>query len=292
MNLVIAATSSVAIPTIERLRSEHSTLLITMPDSRSGRGRSLTPSEVAMKYPDALKPENEAELSELLVGKDLLLTIGYGRILKRATLSIPKYGGINLHFSLLPKWRGAAPVQRCIEAGDEKSGVTVFQMDSGMDTGPIWHQIEYEIPRDATSSTLFRTLADIGSDAVINAIQKIVSGGGPMNQVGEPTYAAKITKSECQIDWNTPAIEIDRKIRAFGENPGVTTLIRGSILKLNEVSQTDIQLPPSCIDEQGRVGTGTTALQLKMVTPAGKREMSVRDWLNGFKPIPGERFES
>ena len=292
MNLVIAATNSVAIPTIERLRSEHSILLVTMPDSLSGRGRALTPSEIALKYPDVLKPENELELSQLLTGKDLLLTIGYGRILRSSTLSIPKFGGINLHFSLLPKWRGAAPVQRAIEAGDEKSGVTVFQMDSGMDTGPIWQQLDYEIPKNATSSSLFSALAEMGPDATTNAIQKIVNGDEPTIQTGEPTYANKITKSECKIDWNSPAIEIDRKVRAFGENPGVTTSIRGSVLKLNEVSPTDIQLPPACIDAQGRVGTSTTSLQLEMVTPAGKRVMSVRDWLNGYKPTPGERFES
>ena len=166
MKLVIAATPKVAIPTINELTKSHQITIVTQPDRPAGRGKQLRSSQIAQTYPDALKPKDESELQKILQGSDLLITIGYGRILSSASLQIPKYGGINLHFSLLPNWRGAAPVQRAIEAGDRISGVTVFQMDAGMDTGPIWHQIEYEIPTEASSNELFDSLSDLGVEAV------------------------------------------------------------------------------------------------------------------------------
>jgi methionyl-tRNA formyltransferase len=291
VNLIIAATNAVAIPTIESLREEHSLTIVTMPDSPVGRGKVLTPSAIAIKYPEAQKPNSEPELAEILGGKDLLITIGYGRILKETTLNIPKFGGINLHFSLLPKWRGAAPVQRAIEAGDKRTGVTVFQMDRGMDTGPIWSQIEFNIPELATSVSLFDELSKIGVDAVNQSIMKIAKGEKPMAQTGEATYAGKISKQECIIDWNDSAQVIERKVRAFADNPGVTSKIRDGILKIEEVSVAEESLRPAEINVNGLVGTSTQAIQLIKVTPAGKKTMLVRDWLNGFKVQPGERFE-
>ena len=166
MNIVVAATPNVAIPTIKKLKLTHEVTLVTQPDRPSGRGKQLKASDVSLAFPDVLKPENESDLQRILKEQDLLITIGYGRLLSTATLGIPKFGGINLHFSLLPKWRGAAPVQRAIEAGDKVTGVTVFQMDSGMDTGPIWRQVEYAIPPGASSSDLFDSLSLLGVDAV------------------------------------------------------------------------------------------------------------------------------
>ena len=175
MKLVIAATPAVAIPTIELLRLEHDVKIITQPDRPAGRGKELKPTQVAINYPDAEKPDNEAELAAILSGSDLLITIGFGRILNESTLQVPRFGGINLHFSLLPKWRGAAPVQRSIEAGDEKSGVTVFQMDKGMDTGDIWYQEEFQIPNDFYSAELFNSLAELGADGILKTL-KILAG--------------------------------------------------------------------------------------------------------------------
>ena len=132
MKLVIAATPDVALASIERLKQEHQVTVVTQPDRPAGRGKQLKATPISEIFPDALKPNSEEELAQVISGSDLLITIGYGRLLKPSTLSIPTFGGINLHFSLLPKWRGAAPVQRAIEAGDKESGVTVFQMDSGI----------------------------------------------------------------------------------------------------------------------------------------------------------------
>ena len=294
MKLVIAATPRVAIPTIEELVREHQVTLVTQPDRPAGRGNHLRASEVALAFPDALKPTSEEELGNILEGSDLLLTIGYGRILKDTTLQIPRFGGINLHFSLLPKWRGAAPVQRAIENGDKTSGVTVFQMDSGMDTGPIWQQIEYQIPETADSNQLFDELAILGTESVKRALRNIENGSKPTPQQGVASIAKKIDKTECIIDWKRSADEIWRKIRAFGANPGVSSTIRGSRIKLvqvNPVTSTTLRLPAGALTEDGLVGTGDGVLQLIKVLPAGKKEMVAKEWLNGFKPKPGEIFE-
>lgn len=291
MKLVIAATPDVALASIERLKSEHQVTIVTQPDRPAGRGKQLKASPIAKLFPDALKPNNETELAQIITGSDLLITIGYGRLLKAETLSIPTFGGINLHFSLLPKWRGAAPVQRAIEAGDKVSGVTVFQMDSGMDTGPIWEQIEYQIPYGANSVELFKALSIIGADALVSAIEKIQSGSKPTPQSGAVSIAAKISKQEGRINWHLDAESISRKIRAFASNPGVFTTIRGEQIKINEAHTTVGDYQPGELTNEGVVGTSAGAVQLILVTPAGKRTMQASDWLNGFKLKPGERFE-
>lgn len=291
MRLVIAATPAVAIPTIELLRVEHDVKIITQPDRPAGRGKELKPTEVAIKYPDAAKPESETELAAILTGSDLLITIGYGRILKESTLQVPKFGGINLHFSLLPKWRGAAPVQRAIEAGDKLTGVTVFQMDAGMDTGPIWNQQECAIGYGMSSPELFETLAKLGANSVQSAITKISNGEKPIPQAGPPTIAAKILKSEGRIDWQSDAESIIRKIKAFSFNPGVYSVIRGEHLKISDARIGKSQLSPGVLNSNGEVGCLAGSIQLLEVTPAGRRAMPVSDWINGFKPHPGEQFE-
>ena len=291
MKLVIAATPDVAIPAIKELKQQHEVVVVTQPDRRAGRGKQLKPSEVALHFPEALKPESESELAGILKGSDLLITIGYGRILKPETLSIPTHGGINLHFSLLPKWRGAAPVQRAIEAGDSQTGVTVFQMDSGMDTGPIWVQHSYEIPPGCTSPELFDALAKLGVEALEESLLKIEAGDKPVAQSGSASIATKVSKEECRIDWNSSATEILQKIAAFSFNPGVYSFIRGEQIKISGAELTDAKLAPGELTAAGLVGTSDHAIALLQVTPAGKRTMSARDWLNGFKAQPGERFE-
>ena len=291
MKLVIAATPDVAIPAIEELKQQHEVIVVTQPDRPAGRGKQLKPSEVALHFPEALKPESESELAGILKGGDLLITIGYGRILKPETLSIPTHGGINLHFSLLPKWRGAAPVQRAIQAGDKQTGVTVFQMDAGMDTGPIWVQHSYEIPPSCTSPELFDALANLGVAALKESLLKIEAGENPVAQSGSASIATKVSKDECRIDWNSSATEILQNIAAFSFNPGVYSFIRGEQIKISGAELSDAKLAPGELTASGLVGTSDRAIALLQVTPAGKRTMSARDWLNGFKAQPGERFE-
>ncbi|MEY2597379.1 MAG: hypothetical protein RL182_462, partial [Actinomycetota bacterium] len=238
-----------------------------------------------------IKPENEEQLSEILLGSDLLITIGYGRLLKESTLSIPKFGGINLHFSLLPRWRGAAPVQRAIEAGEKVTGVTVFQMDSGMDTGPIWTQREFEIPYGFNSTDLFDALSHVGTEALLEALNLIMANNSPKPQSGTPTIARKVSKEECRIAWDAQTVAILRKIRAFSANPGVFTFIRGEMIKILSARESEIDLKPGELNKFGQVGTGDGAIQIIEVVPAGKRAMAASDWLNGFKLQPGESFE-
>ncbi len=290
MKLVIAATPEVAIPTIEKLKlSEHQIVhLITQPDRPAGRGLELTSSPIGQKY-ECMKPENESELAKLLTDSDLLITIGYGRILSEQILQIPKYGGINLHFSLLPKWRGAAPVQRCLEAGDSKTGVTVFQMDKGMDTGEIWYQEEFQIPNDFYSAELFNSLAELGADAILKTL-KVIPESSPKKQIGASSLAAKIDNSELIIDWTQPALKIRNKIRGLG--PATFTNFRGNKLKISKVDLSDLRLPIGEILVKERdlfIGTADVALKVLTLTPAGKREQSGFDFANGARLSPGEK---
>jgi len=291
MKLVVAATPKVAIPAIEKLLLEHDVKIITQPDRPAGRGKKLQATPVALAFTSTIKPENEEKLSEILRGSDLLITIGYGRLLKESTLSIPKFGGINLHFSLLPRWRGAAPVQRAIEAGEKVTGVTVFQMDSGMDTGPIWTQREFEIPYGFNSTDLFEALSHVGTEALLEALNLIMANNSPKPQSGTPTIARKVSKEECRIAWDAQTVAILRKIRAFSANPGVFTFIRGEMIKILSARESEIDLKPGELNKFGQVGTGDGAIQIIEVVPAGKRAMAASDWLNGFKLQPGESFE-
>lgn len=292
MKILLASTSKVAFPSIERLLSEgHQVTLVTLTDRTSGRGNRLIPTEIASRYQTVLKVEDESDLQELLRNQDLLITIAFGWILKEETLSIPKFGGINLHFSLLPKWRGAAPVQRALENGDKVTGVTVFQMDSGMDTGPIWSQLSFEIPENCDTTSLFQALSEMGSDAIVQSLTKIENGELPIKQVGEASIASKITKIEGKLDWTQSSEMLLRKIKAFNPNPGTYTQFRGQILKIIEAKPSEYILRPGEINQFGATGTSTQAIQILLLKPAGKNEMTIKDWLNGYKPNAGELFE-
>jgi methionyl-tRNA formyltransferase len=291
MKLVVAATSEVAIPAIQKLIPDHEVKIITQPDRPAGRGKKLQATPISLAFPTALKPESEAEFSQALAHSDLLITIGYGRLLKESTLRIPKFGGINLHFSLLPKWRGAAPVQRAIEAGDKFSGVSVFQMDSKMDTGPIWVQKVFEIPYGFSSSQLFQSLSALGAESLLETLVLINSKESPSPQSGTSTIARKISKDECRIDWSADCAVVLRKIRAFSANPGVYSFIRGEQIKILSARECNAKLQPGQLNSAGEVGTGDGAIQLLEIVPAGKRAMLISDWLNGFKLQPGELFE-
>lgn len=295
MKIVLAATPKIAIPSINSLLAlKHEIQIVTQPDRPAGRGLSLRETEIAKQYPLALKPIDEPELQDILKGSELLITIGYGRILNQSTLNIPKYGGINLHFSLLPKWRGAAPVQRAIEAGDPITGVTVFQMDEGIDTGDIWIQEQFEIPDEFSSIELFERLGDLGAEALGKAVKMIAGGEKPIPQVDGPTYAPKISKSETLINWQESAADIARKVRAFAVNPVARSVIRGEVLKISKVKiseSTNSRLAPGELSSTGCVGTSKGEIQLIELIPAGRRAMSCNDWLNGFRPKSGEKFD-
>ena len=281
------------------LDSEHVlAAVITQPDRPAGRGRELRGSVVsqwaAENSVQCFKPQDFAETALLVKDCDVLLTIGYGVLLPAEILNLPRHGCLNLHFSLLPRWRGAAPVQRAIEAGDALSGVTVFALDEGMDTGPIFSAKRFALDTDITSDELFVELAELGVEAVSESLQAITEGKRPTAQPGEgATKAAKITKQECEIDWNQKAEVISQKIRAFTSAPGAWTRFRGETLKIDSVEIVDISYEAGAIhlvDKTLMVGTGSTALTIGFLTPSGKSRMQALAWINGARLIDGEHF--
>ena len=300
MRLCVAATPKVAIPTLDYLLSSNHELIsvITQPDRPSGRGQKSRESEVsqwaAQNNVTCHKPQGEQETLAALIDADLLLTIGYGVILPTSVISLPTHGSINLHFSLLPRWRGAAPVQRAIEAGDSVSGVTVFALDEGMDTGPIYLEKRFALDADITSDELLNELADLGVEAVAQTLTLIEQGVRPHAQSSEgATRAMKISKGDAQIDWNQSAEVISQKIRAFTSNPGAWTNFRESTLKVFTPTITDFPLPPGELllkEKKLYIGTSTFAIELGEVQPSGKALMPASSWVNGVRLDSGERF--
>ena len=300
MRLCVAATPKVAIPTLDYLLLSNHELIsvITQPDRPSGRGQKSRESEVsqwaAQNNVSCHKPQGEQETLAALIDTDLLLTIGYGVILPTSVISLPTHGSINLHFSLLPRWRGAAPVQRAIEAGDSVSGVTVFALDEGMDTGPIYLEKRFALDADITSDELLNELADLGVEAVAQTLTLIEQGVRPHAQSSEgATRAMKISKGDAQIDWNQSAEVISQKIRAFTSNPGAWTNFRESTLKVFTPTITDFPLPPGELllkEKKLYIGTATSALEIGEVQPSGKALMPASSWVNGVRLDSGERF--
>ena len=293
MRIAVAATPAVAIPTLDALlESEHELIcVITRPDAPAGRGRALQSTPVAnwaqTHSVELLKPESNQLLGELVEDLDLVITIGYGLILPSEVLRKPKHGFINLHFSLLPRWRGAAPVQRAIEAGDVVTGVTVFALDEGMDTGPIYQFAEIALSDSVTSEELFDLLAKLGVDPVLKTLEQIEKGEKPTPQDDAgATRAHKLSKDEAKINWNLSAEVIIRKIRAFNPEPSAWSDFRGQVLKLNNARQTNEIIPAGSIQVIGKsvlAGTATSALELLEVTPAGKSQMLASAWANGAR---------
>lgn len=303
MRIGVAATPSVAIPTLDWLAdSRHDlALVITRPDKPAGRGRALKESVVAqwgsVHGVEVVKPVASEELRDSLLSIDLVLTIGYGVILPVEILAIPRSGFINLHFSHLPSWRGAAPVQRAILEGDEKFGVTVFALDSGMDTGPIYIQQDL-LPRPyENAGEILSRMADLGPELIEKTLEMIDAGIPPLPQSQEKvSYAAKISKDEARITWRNDAKAIDRQIRAFSPKPGAWTTWRNSTLRIDRArpfpSSHEVKAGTVYI-EDGAVIVGCaegTSLVIEEVTPAGKSVMSAKSWANGARILPGEQF--
>ena len=301
MQIAVAATPEVALPTLESLlESEHNLVsVITQPDRPAGRGLALRQSPVAIWAKDrgisVSKPIDQAELKLAVADVDLVITIGFGVIIKEEILNLPTHGFINLHFSLLPKWRGAAPVQRAIEAGDEITGVTVFKLDKGMDTGPIYRQKEIAMPHQATTDSLLQDLAVVGAPVVLDAINAIEANELPVIQsVDGASRAEKLSKEEARIEWNDPAIQIERKIRAFYPAPGAWTTFRDEAVKIESANLGEAKSGlPGEIFLEGKdlfVATGEGSLQILRVKPAGKASMDVVSWTNGARIEQHERF--
>jgi len=301
--VVVAGTAEVAIPTLKWLsKTDHKILrIITTPDSKSGRGKILTPSPVARwaesnGFPLS-KPNSNEEMRNAFLGADIVLAIAYGRILKKEFLDIPTHGFLNLHFSLLPAYRGAAPVQRAICAGESTTGVTIFRIDENLDTGPIYAQQKYEIPAMATSDEVLKELSVIGAlvfEEVFEMINKSIAPK-PQSEFGI-SLAPKISKNEAKINWSLDTFEILNSIRAYTSSPGAWTLFRGNPMKVTSaaVSVLSEEISPGelrVIDRRLIVGTGQSAIEILKIIPSGRHELNVSEWINGARLNFGETFE-
>ena len=266
----------------------------TQPDRPAGRGQKLMPSPVkqlalehhipVMQPPTLRVPEAQAELAALK--PDLLVVVAYGLILPQVVLDIPRLGCINSHASLLPRWRGAAPIQRAIEAGDSESGVTVMRMEAGLDTGPMLLKSVTPISADDTGGSLHDRLAKLGPPAVIEAIAGLAAGTlqGEVQDDSLATYAHKLNKDEARIDWNRPAVELERVIRAFNPWPICHSTLNGEALKVLAATLADAQGEPGQIIAASKdgliVGCGAGALCLTRLQLPGGKALNFSDFFN------------
>ena len=301
MRLGVAATPEVAIPTLEWLHSSKHTieLVITQPDKPAGRGRVLTQSPVAdwaeQHKIEVVKPASSMELNGVIDNLDCVITIGYGVLLPQAVLDLPRHGFLNLHFSLLPQYRGAAPAQYALLHGVEKTGVTVFQLDKGMDTGPIFSQIEVDVDPQWRSFELLKVLAERGVEAVDQALEMIAQEKSPTPQTGTPSFAPKISKQDAFIDFTKDSVTVVNAIRAYTYEPGAWSLWNSEPFKVSAaISAQAHSLSPSTIAVINNcvlVGCGNgTTIELLRVVPAGKKEMAAIDWARGARLTGGESF--
>jgi methionyl-tRNA formyltransferase len=298
MRIGVAATPDVAIPTLDwLLQSEHSLeLVITQPDKPAGRGRTLTQSIVgdwAVTHGISLfKPNSPDDLIGKIEDLDLILTIGYGVLLPERILTLPKHGFLNLHFSLLPAYRGAAPAQRALQNGEVKTGVSVFQLDKGMDTGPIYSQATIDIQPSWRSVELLNELAKVGVQSVSEALQLVKQGQTPTIQSGNSSIAPKISKAEAKIDFTTSALQVVNAIRAFTYEPGAWTTWKGEPFKITSAQLASENNFPTgtlaTIEGSVFVGTKDGAVEILTVIPSGKKEMTASEWARGARLSGGE----
>jgi methionyl-tRNA formyltransferase len=303
VRVVVAATAEVAIPTLEWLKeSEHELLrVVTTPDSKAGRGKNLVQSVIAdwadKNSISLAKPNTASEISKSFEGADVVIAIAYGKILTSEVFSIPKYGCLNLHFSLLPTYRGAAPVQRALLNGDSVTGISIFKIDEGLDTGPIYYQEQYEINPIANSGEVLRDLSLIGAKSFSKVLSDVEALAKPREQetVGI-SLAQKVSKEEARINWSKKSVAILNLIRAFTPVPGAWTTYQGSVLKIvgMGLASTAAEVAPGSIHVEEKrlfVGTADFPIEVSRLIPAGKKEMLAADWLNGARIVPGDVFE-
>ncbi|WP_149983184.1 methionyl-tRNA formyltransferase [Pseudoalteromonas rhizosphaerae] len=297
LRIIFAGTPDFAARHLQALiDSEHQIVgVYSQPDRPAGRGKKLKASEVkelalanelAVFQPASLKSDDAlAELSSL--NADLMIVVAYGLLLPKAILEAPRLGCLNVHGSILPRWRGAAPIQRAIWAGDEETGVTIMQMDEGLDTGDMLHISRCPITATETSASLYAKLADLGPSALIDTITKLANGEiTPQVQNDElANYAKKLSKDEANIDWSMDAAQIERNIRSFNPWPVCFTQMGEHTVKVYQANVVDQQGTAGTVlqsDKHGIViACGTNALNITQVQPQGKKPMAITDFLNG-----------
>ncbi|GAB1693034.1 methionyl-tRNA formyltransferase [Krasilnikovia sp. M28-CT-15] len=307
MRLVFAGTPAVAVPSLDAIAASGHELLavVTRPDAPAGRGRKLVRSPAGAwadeRGIEVLTPQRprEPEFLDRLraLAPDCVPVVAYGALVPPAALEIPKRGWVNLHFSLLPAWRGAAPVQHAVLHGDEVTGASVFELEEGLDTGPVYGTLTDEIRPADTSGDLLERLAVSGAELLVAVLGAMDAGTARAHPqpVDGVSLAPKLTVEDAQVRWDDPAFAVDRRIRACTPAPGAWTTLRGDRLKLgpvHPVANAPALAPGELRVERTQVlaGTATTPVALGEVRAAGKRAMAAVDWARGLRLTAGESF--
>jgi methionyl-tRNA formyltransferase len=306
MRVVFAGTPEVAVPALDAIAASRHELVgvVTRPDAPAGRGRKLVASPVAQRAEElgvpVLKPghpkepEFQEQLSELR--PDACPVVAYGALLPQSALDIPRHGWINLHFSVLPAWRGAAPVQHAIWAGDEVTGATTFRIVKELDAGPTYGLMTETVRPDDTAGELLSRLAEGGAGLLVQTLDGIEDG--TLEEREQPadgiSFAPKITVEDAKVDWREPAVAVDRRVRACTPAPGAWTTFEGERFKLGPVRPADREsLAPGELEVTKNavyVGTATTPVQLGEVKAFGKKQMQAADWARGVRVESGARL--
>jgi methionyl-tRNA formyltransferase len=305
VRIVFGGTPDVAVPSLDALADSHHELVavVTRPDAPSGRGKKLTASPVARRAAElgieVLKPQRPRDeefvtrLTEL--APECCPVVAYGALLPQRVLDIPRHGWVNLHFSLLPAWRGAAPVQHAILAGDQVTGATTFRIVLELDAGPVFATVTEQIRPSDTAGGLLHRLSLSGARLLVDTLDGIQDGtltATPQPEAdAQVSYASKINVEDARIDWTQPAEVLDRLIRACAPAPGAWTTFRGERFKINSALISEIVLAPGALQiskRAVRVGTATEALELDEIQAQGKKPMAAADWARGvtFEPEP------
>ena len=307
MNLIFAGTPAFAVPALEALlRAGHTVRAVyTQPDRPAGRGRKLAASPVKqcaqthgikVRQPEKISGEEKNLRAD---APDAMIVIAYGLLLPPSILAIPRLGCLNVHASLLPRWRGAAPIPRAIEAGDTETGVSIMQMETGLDTGPVLAEAHTPIHAADTAQTLHDCLARLGADTLVATLERLARGAvtpRPQDST-QACYARKLSKEEARLDWSQPADVLHRRIRALNPWPVAATRWRGKTLRLWEVGPLEAHASPGApgtiarADASGiHVRTGHGMLMLTRLQAEGGKILAVGDFLNGHKLMAGDRL--
>ncbi len=306
MRVLFAGTPAVAVPSLDALVQAGFDVVavLTRPDAPVGRKRVLTPSPVAARAAElGIEVIHAARVNAAVTEKiaaaapDVAAIVAYGGLIPRAALDIPRHGWINLHFSLLPAWRGAAPVQRAVMAGDDITGAVTFLLEEGLDTGPVFGTLTESVRPDDTAGLLLGRLAHSGAILLAQTLSAVAAGKAvPQPQQGDVSLAPKLTLDDGRIDWQQPALAIGRRARGVTPEPGAWTTLDGQRVKLEPVRlRPDVSdLTPGAVAQNGNgilVGTGSHAVELTRIQPSGKKMMAAADWARGMASLESVVFE-
>jgi methionyl-tRNA formyltransferase len=306
VRVLFAGTPAVAVPSLDALVKAGFDVVavLTRPDAPIGRKRVLTPSPVAARAAElgievihAAKVDAEVTARIAAVAPDVAAIVAYGGLIPRAALAVPQHGWINLHFSLLPAWRGAAPVQRAVIAGDDITGAVTFLLEEGLDTGPVYGTLTEADGPDDTSGALMERISHSGAVLLAQTLSAIESGRATaVPQEGEVSLAPKLGIDDGRIDWHQPALAVGRRARGVTPEPGAWTTLDGQRFKLEPVTlRTDVPaLLPGQVVLNGKsvlVGTGSHPVELMRIQPSGKKMMAAADWARGQAALEGVEFE-